>query len=299
MNGYASTCCSLQKFRHTGWDFSNIVSWANTFNQCYQLSDCDMDFTNAVTSKCTNMSAMFQYCWALKGDLIVRGWDVTNVTTMAGTFRECYNINAFVGIEDFNIVKCTNLSYTFNNCRSIIQNEERRLDISKWFSTQISPITNSERLFSNCSYLKSISVRGINLSTATTITYMFDSCRSAEEIDIRDMIPPSSGALTNVAYMFNTCTSLKRLLYSGDGILAGFDLSKVTSFYNFMNYAFSINKIYLGTPLKTNSTAASGTGAVNVASWAVNCDTIDISAINAGVITASSNDPIANCISVA
>ena len=139
-----------------------------------------MDFTNAVTSKCTSIASMFSYCQSLRGNLIVTGWNTTNVTTMSGTFRECYNLNAIVGVEDFNLVKCTTLQNAFYSCRSLIQNEERVLDLSNWFTTQTTPITTLENLFKNCSYLKKISIRGINISTATTVTSAFSQCRSVE-----------------------------------------------------------------------------------------------------------------------
>ena len=81
-------------------------------------------------------------------------------------------------------------------------------------------------------------------------------------------------------------------------MFSGWNLTKVTTFLNMFSYAHRLERISLGTPLKTNSTASSTSGAANITSWAVNCTSMDFSAINAGIFTSSSNDQAQYCVSL-
>ena len=98
-----------------------------------------------------------------------------------------------------------------------------KIDLSGW---DTSDITDMNKMFSDCIYLKSLEVSNFNTSNVTTMGNMFNNCWEIKSLDVSGF---DTSKVTNMSYMFNQCYSLTSLDVSG------FDTSKVTTMGNMFN----------------------------------------------------------------
>ncbi len=110
------------------------------------------------------------------------------------------------------------MSSMFSGCSSLTELDLRGFDTSK--------VTGMSSMFSGCSSLTELDLRGFDTSKVTGMSSMFSGCSSLTELDLRGF---DTSKVTGMSSMFSGCSGLTEL------DLRGFDTSKVTS----MKYMFS------------------------------------------------------------
>lgn len=250
-SGFYSGCSQLVRHRHTGWDGSKIISVANMFNGCNSLSDCDTDFSGWCTNGgLTTMTSFMYNCYSLGGDVNVTGWDTSKVTTISNIFSGCYRVTKFIGIEDWNLENCGTIGTIFGNCHSLYQNEQGKLDLTKWnLAKNITTTTSYANFFSQCRRLKEIDISTFNISYTSSINSMFSTCYLLEKISLPDNIG-SAGLLTVATSAFLNCSRLKEI------DLSKIDFSQVTTMNTMLNNTYCLERLIPPTTTPAGSSGA-------------------------------------------
>ena len=152
-------CNSLKSFSVKNWDVSNCEDLSFLFYGCSSFKSVDFDNWDVrnvqtfdhfmahawmeefdvskwkVTSKCTNMNAMFHT--AMVKYLDVSGFDTSNVTTMSQMFENNERVEEIKGLENFNTSKVTSFQDMFNNAFAI-----RKLNLSSFDTRNILNVFN-------------------------------------------------------------------------------------------------------------------------------------------------------------
>ena len=173
------------------------------------LSTVEASFKGSDTSKVTDMSGMFDYCYNLTS-LDVSNFDTSNVTDMGSMFKDCSGLTS-LDVSSFNTSKVTNMSYMFDDCSGLTS-----LDLSN-FNT--SKINSMGYMFSGCRGLISLDLSGFNTSNVTDMGRMFWFCSGLTSLDVSSF---NTNMVTDMSYMFKGCTSLTSLT------LSNFNTSNVT-----------------------------------------------------------------------
>ena len=72
--------------------------------------------------------------------------------------------------------------------------------------------TTLNSMFSNCTVLKSIDLTGLNTSNVTDISYIFDGCKSLENVPIGfTSLNMNKVSTTNARYIFRSCESIQEI----------------------------------------------------------------------------------------
>ena len=95
----------------------------------------------------------------------------------------------------------------------------------------------SKPYFSKCTKLKTIKLRGFNLSSVKDLTMIFYGCTALESVDLSGF---STSSVTDIADMFSGCSSLTTI--SG---LSNFDTSSVTDMSSMFSGCTSLEKLDL------------------------------------------------------
>ena len=169
------------------------------------------------TSGVTDMSGMFEDCWALK-TLDVSGFDTSSVTNMNWMFEMCVQLET-LDLSSWDTSRVEQMTWMFNCCKGL-----KQLDVSG-FDTR--SVTDMNTMFSCCRSLTALDLTGFDTSNVTDMGWMFDECESLVSLDLSGF---DTSAVTNMYSMFGDCVSLTSLDVSG------FDTSRVTDmgymFYN-------------------------------------------------------------------
>lgn len=253
LSGLYSGCNNLVRHRHTGWNTTNVTSASSMFNACYALTDCDTDFSGWFNSnKLTTLASFMINCYSLKGSINVSGWNTSNVTTIDKMFNNCYSLIRIIGIENWYLPKTvlTTSHYPFQNCYSLEQNEQGKLDLSRWqLGIDSTANTGHASFFSQCRRLKEIDISTWNLTKTSSLSGMFNQCNALENVNLPDNIG-SDGLLTTIATMFSYCYMLKNVDFSK------INLSNVQSMNTCLQYALSLETFI---PATTTPVGSSGT----------------------------------------
>ena len=279
--GGSSSSNNLKKHRHTGWDTSNVSSFSGFLQGCRNLVDCDTDFSGMVTSKCENISNFISYCTKLSGEINVSNWDTSNVVSISSFARESRAITKFIGIEGWNLSNCSTSDYVFNYCFSLYQNEDGVLDLSNWhLSENATAVTSKQHMFSYMNSIRKIIIKNFNFNNASNISNFFYQNLGLEEIDMRN-ISPVTKVCTSAAAIFQLDTNLKKILYDGDGIFYGSDLSGVTIINSIINSCLSLEAFNFGTPANGLAAGAAGNNTCSTLfSQTEDLKTLDMSGID-------------------
>ena len=116
-NGY-----SIVKIDTRDWDLSNCTNFVGLFQNCYRLSELDLDaFNNAnITAVCTYM---FSNCKSLKNvDLTKLKFKPTNIGYIFAT-----NIFEEMDLRNLDMSECTNMGWAISN-----ESFCKRLNIAGW-----------------------------------------------------------------------------------------------------------------------------------------------------------------------
>ena len=148
------------------------TSMKNMFKDCKKLESIDL--TGLVTSQVTDMSSMFENCFALTNITISKSFYTLKVTNMSHMFDSCKAMKTF-DLAVINTSSVTDMSYMFYGCTSL-----ETLDIGHFTTTKA---TTMERMFAQCRKLTTLSIKGFSAVKSVNIYAMFDKCSKLEEID--------------------------------------------------------------------------------------------------------------------
>ena len=144
-----------------GSDTSKVTDMSGMFYYCYNLTSLDVSSFN--TSKVIDMSGMFKYCSGLTS-LDVSSFDTSNVTQMYYMFYDCSGLESLT-LSNFDTSNVTNMSYMFWSCSGLTS-----LDVSS-FNTNM--VTNMSSMFQNCANLESLDLSNFDTSKVTDMSNMF------------------------------------------------------------------------------------------------------------------------------
>ena len=182
---------------------SNVTNMFQMFYHCENVTT--VDFSNADTSKVTDMSKMFYLCGS--SDLKIINLDTSNVEYMDWMF---YGSKfASLDISSFNTSKVQNMARMFDDCKQLTS-----LDLSN-FDT--SNVTNLLYMFNSCVSITSIDVSSFNTSNVTNMTGMFARCAKLTSIDVRGFDTSKAEASPNNWGTLFDCDALKSNIVHFDG----------------------------------------------------------------------------------
>ena len=197
----------------TNADTSKVTNMSGMFYSCSSLTR--LDVSNFDTSKVTSMKSMFNNCYSLT-NLDLSNFDTSKVTDMSSMFSSCSRLTS-LNISNFDTSNVTSMYRMFYNCKSLIS-----LDVSN-FDT--SNVTNMSSMFFKCISLTSLDLSNFDTSNVTDMGSMFQGCSSLTSLNISNF---NTSNVTDMSWMFCECSSLTSLDVSS------FDASKVTD----MSYIF-------------------------------------------------------------
>ena len=113
-----------------------------------------------------------------------------------------------------NISGITNTAYMFSDCSNLTNLDVSNFDTSK--------VTDMWYMFNGCSNLESLDVSSFDTSKVTSMGYMFSGCSKLESLDVSNF---DTSNTTNIMGMFRDCTNLKSLDVSN------FNTSKIIYMY--------------------------------------------------------------------
>ena len=171
-----------------------------------------IDFSNANTSKVTNMMDMFGGCILLES-VNLSGIDTSNVTNMGYMFSDCDSITS-LDLRHLNTSKVTNMHYMFR----LMDNLEE-IDLSGWGNNNLS---DTYGMFDSDNKLKTIIMNNFNFGTSTN--GLFRYVGNVKEIYLNNAI---TNNVTDMQGMFANCPNLKTIYVSNT-----WNTSNVTNSYN-------------------------------------------------------------------
>ena len=211
--------------------FLDVIRPRSTSNWFSRFYGCvEADFSNLDTSRVTDMSYMFYYFGSSDMSFLdLSNLDVSHVLSFDQTFASC-NVKV-IDLSDWNIGSNVNMQEMFEyfNGESIGQ--------PRW---DMSGVLSCADMFRGASNLKIFPGRYWNdLSSARSVYYMFDSCRSLEDVYVEgDWLMPnaSSGGM-----MFRGNHALKRFVVTGT-----WDMSSVYHVNEIFNGDRSLETFFVG-----------------------------------------------------
>lgn len=263
MSSAYSHAYNLKEVYFTGWNTSNVTTFASCFYGCIDLHSIPINIIT--TPKATALNAMFAYCWALGDSIDISHFDLTKVTTMTDMFRECFRIKHIKfplssgtgaltkvdglfrscfslqeqpeNLENLNVTNVTTVSYLFGSCYSI-----KSINLSLWDITKITSLTY---MCQNCRGLIYADFHGWNVSLVTNAQNCFENCWNLKKLNINGW---SLDKVTNISTFNKSCRSLE----NGD-ILNRIDFTKVTTLASVYNECYALKKVIIGNCDVTNS----------------------------------------------
>jgi surface protein len=145
------------------------------FGYCTSLKNIEGLEDWNVSTNCTTLNSMFDYCGSLFCDkeiLNLNKWNVSNATLLSFMFRECRSLKN-ISLSSWDVRKVTGMGAMFEFCDSL-----QYLDISNW--QPIVTTTNNNFLFNSNSIksLKMPSLTAIN----STLQFFAAGCTSLSMI---------------------------------------------------------------------------------------------------------------------
>ncbi len=158
-------CSSLVTLDLNYFDTSKVTNMSRMFVGCGSLTS--LNLSSFDTSKITSFSMMFYNCSSLIS-LDLSSFDTSNVTRLDGVFSGCSSLTS-LDVSNWNTSKVTDMSNMFKGCSSLTS-----LDLSN-FNTSI--VTDMYQMFNACSNLSTIFVGPMfSVNNVTNSTRMFSNC---------------------------------------------------------------------------------------------------------------------------
>lgn len=151
---------------------TNTSYW---FAGCNNLTEIE-GIKNMDTSNVTNMSHMFECCFALES-LDLSDFDTSKVTDMTKMFASCIKL-AGLDISGFDTSEVVNMWRMIYECRLL-----RKIDVSS-FNT--SKVTNMAGMFQSDNSLLGVDVSNFDTSNVIDMSFMFEECGSLTVLDLNN-----------------------------------------------------------------------------------------------------------------
>ncbi|MBR6532192.1 BspA family leucine-rich repeat surface protein [Candidatus Saccharibacteria bacterium] len=223
--GYKATSFNLDL---SSLDTGNVVNMSGMFGHAGQSATTWSigDISDWNTDNVINMSSMFALAGRRAPSFILdlSGWNTGNVVNMSGMFDQSGSTTAWsVGdISGWNVSKVENMSFMFQDVGS---EASFSMDLSGWNTGNV---TNMYRMFSGIGSKASISLNlsGWNTSNVTNMSSMFDSAGlHATDFNL-NLSGWNTGNVTDMSQMFYQAGYSATTWSIGD--LSGWDTSNVT-----------------------------------------------------------------------
>ena len=180
----------------------NVTNLSSMFEECFALIELP-DISKLDTNKVIDMSYMFSKCINLSSLPDISKWDTKNVTNMKAMFQTCSSLFEFPGILNWNTNKVIDMSYMFTKCSEL----SSLPDISKWNTNNVN---NMECMFNECSKLSSLpDISKWKTNNVINMSAMFQLCSSLTKLP--DISKWNTNNVTDMSCMFNQCNKLLSL----------------------------------------------------------------------------------------
>lgn len=199
-----SDCSSLVTVDTLDFGLGEAVSCMGMFKGCSKLIDPPVQ--NWDTSNVTNMSFMFDKCYAITSNLQIQNWDTSKVTTMQAMFQaDDGGAHYATGmttlhIENWNTSNVTDVGWMFYGQKGLTS-----LDLSKWDTSKIQVF---HHLFAHCTNLVPIGIENWDTSSATTFNAIFHNT-AATSYDISKW---NTSNCESFSQMFEYCHNLQSIV---------------------------------------------------------------------------------------
>lgn len=197
-------CSSLVTVDTLDFGLGETVSCKGMFTGCSKLTDPPVQ--NWDTSNVTDMSFMFNKCYAITSNLQIQDWNTSKVTTMHAMFQADqggahYATNMeTLHIENWNTSNVTDVGWMFYGQKGLTS-----LDLSKW---DTSKIQSFHHLFAHCTNLVPIGIENWDTSSATTFNATFHNT-AATSYDISKW---NTSNCESFSQMFEYCHNLQSIV---------------------------------------------------------------------------------------
>ena len=176
---------------------NGVIANENSSNLFYNFINMEeITFNdNFDTSKVTDMSYMFQFCYNLES-LNISSFSTVNVTDMNHMFNRCYNL-VTLDVSSFDTSNVTNMRAMFANCYSLTS-----LDLTNF---KTSNVTNMRDMFTRNHNLTTLNITSFDTTNVTDMYGMFYYMQSLTELNICTF---NTNKVTNMGKMFEGTTNL-------------------------------------------------------------------------------------------
>jgi surface protein len=212
---------SIQNFNYL--DATNVTDMSYMFQGMESLKSVDMSVLSAATN-ITTMRSMFANCAKLTS-LDLSGLNTSITNDMGSMFNGCSSLTSVTLADDFGN-SAGYMNEMFYGCTSL-----KSIDLSKSnpkycqtfydmfagcvalesvkFGSKFSSyayVNTYEGMFENCSSLKTIDLRSLEIENGAKVNFMFSGCTALTTVYCDENLAKKSISATN---MFYECTSLK------------------------------------------------------------------------------------------
>lgn len=185
----------------------------------------ELDLSTLDTSKATDMSMMFSYCWNISS-LDLSSFNTINVNSMYQMFA--YSNFNDINLSSFDTRNVQNMTYMFQGNSNL-----QSLDLSHFNTNNV---TDMMCMFNSCGLLHSINVSGWDTSNVGNMMSMFQSCGSLQSLNLSHF---NTNNVSNMYGMFDNCTSLQSL------DISGWNTAQVNNMSCMFNYCYGLTSIDL------------------------------------------------------
>lgn len=155
------------------------------------------DLSKLKTSNVNNMEYMFGLCSKLES-IDVSHFDTRKVITMSCMFNQCVSLLS-LDLSNFDMSSTWDLSGLVNSCRSL------ESLIMGTDTTDYSKIYNTAAIFSGCTNLNTVTIRGINvlpITNSNAFTYLKSDCKFYVPANLVDSYKAATNWSTRANYIY-------------------------------------------------------------------------------------------------
>ena len=180
----------------------NSTNLSGMFEECFALIEL-FDISKLDTNKVTDMSFMFNQCRKLSSLPDISKWNTNDVKYMNSMFQACSSLTELPDISKWNTDKVTDMSFMFTACNKL----SSLPDISKWNTNNVN---NMKAVFSKCIMLSSLpDISKWNTDNVNNMSTIFQLCSSLTELP--DISKWNTNKVTDMSYIFSKCSKLSSL----------------------------------------------------------------------------------------
>ena len=214
---------AVEELDLTDFDTSHVTTMFSMFYWNNSLTD--LDITGWNTSALENVKFMFYHCESMK-NLDLSELDTSNVTDFTRIFDDCWIIES-INMSNWDFSKATGLGSGLSSNLGI--NGRSSLKYLTMDNVKF-PISMYNGL-AGLNSLVGISLKNVDTSNVNTMSYMFNSDYSLEELDISDF---DTHNVQDMSYMFSSMNALTTITV-GDNFVTDQVLSSGSMFSNSSN----------------------------------------------------------------